>query len=117
MERTRAMIARCAKEVRRFGTFKEEVQAAIERHIWKLAGASIRNVHVLSDGNRCPVCDCKVICVYDDLGDEEYRHNFAHICLNPVCDYHIEREHIAHKGIALKSITCVFCGRLIDLNH
>ncbi len=67
---------------------------------------------------KCPKCGSPVVCVYNDLGAVDYYDNYAHICLNPRCDFVLHHEsfscNIGGRAEILNE-TCFFCKRPIRL--
>ncbi len=66
---------------------------------------------------KCPKCGAKILCVYADMGSTDYYDTFAHICLNPSCDYVIDDQRF-ECNIGGRStpdlVCCIFCGRDLD---
>jgi len=95
-------------------------QMSIEEAIGRAPGMSpgrYRDVKILEE--KCPRCGSKIVCVYDDLGTVEYYDNYAHVCLNPDCDFILHEETFScdmggGRGYEV-SEACLFCGRQIQM--
>jgi hypothetical protein len=69
--------------------------------------------------SKCPKCGSQIACVYDDLGATDYYDNYAHICLNPDCDFVLHHEsfscNMGGGRAGPESETCWFCNRPIRM--
>lgn len=97
-------------------SFDDLVQEILEKKIPEMKYAYHRDMAPISE--TCPECNGPMACIYDDLGMVEFYDNYAHICLNPRCDY--RRHTSSHEcNIGGRATTtdpeCPFCKRSIDL--
>jgi hypothetical protein len=94
-------------------------EMTVEEAIGRAPGMSVnryRDVKIIEEP--CPKCGSQVVCAYDDLGATDYYDNYAHVCLNPDCDFLLHRESFScnlggRSGGATER--CVFCRRDIQM--
>lgn len=92
------------------------VNEAIARKVPGIAHARHRDWMIIEA--KCPKCGSQVVCIYDDLGVTDYYDNYAHICLNPDCDFFLHKEeftcNMGGRGNQ-ESEECIFCSRHISM--
>jgi hypothetical protein len=82
---------------------------------WLSVDTSDRSVDIETVDSKCPDCASDVICAYADMGLTDSYHTFAHVCLNPQCNYCEEGDRFeSNIGGGPGSSTptlCIFCSR------
>ena len=92
------------------------IDEAITKKLPSMACGRYRDAQIIEE--RCPKCGGQVGCVYDDLGATDYYDNYAHVCLNPDCDFVLHHESFGcNMGgrAGPESETCWFCSRPIQM--
>jgi len=65
----------------------------------------------------CPKCGGTILCAYADIAPVDFLDCFAHICLNPNCDYveeSINPECSLGGRPGKDPVTCPFCKREVN---
>lgn len=92
------------------------IDEAIAKRVPQMSHSRYRDADIINE--KCPKCGSQIVCVYDDLGAVEYYDNYAHICLNPGCDFVLHYESfICNMGgrANIPSETCFFCSRKVRM--
>jgi hypothetical protein len=74
-----------------------------------LSGGSDASVGIIR--SPCPKCGGRVVCAYAEMGAVDYYDTYAHVCLNPECDYGETRDFFFHSnwGPDGPRPACPFC--------
>ncbi|OGY27246.1 MAG: hypothetical protein A2Z42_00705 [Candidatus Woykebacteria bacterium RBG_19FT_COMBO_43_10] len=81
---------------------------------WMAWGRKADSIKVLE--GPCPKCGSTAICAYADMGSPDFYDTFAHVCLNPDCEFSQEKGQFASNFGGRTSsvpIVCHFCGRVV----
>lgn len=92
------------------------IDEAIATKVPLMSHGRYRDAQIIED--KCSKCGGQTVCVHDDLGATDSYDNYAHICLNPDCDFVLHQESFSCNmgGRAyVESGTCCFCERPIRM--
>ena len=90
-------------------------QMSINEALSKIRGMAGSNGKIIEEP--CPKCGGPVVCAYRDMGLVDFYDNFAHVCLNPDCDFMLHEEiyegNLGGGRNCPATNECIFCHREI----